>query len=178
MCKNNFGKRVCKYLKRLKQNDDCFDEFYYTVYYCVEGIVYENLFDRSYVDDAVMNTFCRIKDNIDKYDGSDRGYSWVCKIAQNEARRINAELSPYTLSLDDIPQAGERYTYTPDRETVCAAVDAVSKLEKPLKQIVIYRIYYDMTFKEIAERLGMCLTTVYDGFNRALKILRTFLTDC
>ncbi len=178
MCKLDIRKRVCKYLKRLKRSDDCFDEFYNAVYFYVQGIVYNNLFDKSYVDDAVLNAFCKIRANIGMFDETKNGFAWICKIAQNEARRINAAQSARTLSIDEIACVDELRAPPSDRELVCDVKAAIDKLDQPFKRIVVCRIYYCMTYKEIADKLGLRLTTVYYNYKKALKFLRTFLTDC
>ena len=106
------------------------------------------------------------------------GFAWICKIAQNEARRINAAQSARTLSIDEIACVDELRAPPSDRELVCDVKAAIDKLDQPFKRIVVCRIYYCMTYKEIADKLGLRLTTVYYNYKKALKFLRTFLTDC
>lgn len=178
MFNGNIRKRVCKYLIRLKRGDKCLNEFIDTAHYYVQGVVSAYLYDRSYVDDAVVNTFNRIIDKISLYDGSDKGLAWVCKIAQNEARRINAKLPCNVVNLDEIACVDELCAPRTDREAIVDLYTALDTLDFVSRKLVIFKAILGMSYKEISAELGLPISTVHYRVKNSLAKLRTFLTDC
>lgn len=162
---------INKYLKRLKNGERCFDEFFYAISGHIKLIAYKYLVDKSYVNDVVMNTFCKILDNIQSYDEVRNGKAWIYRIAQNEAYSINNRERKHShASLDEV---SEEIACTVDDskrlEFIVDFQNALSKLEEIDMEIVELRIFEGMTFEEIASKLNMYVGTVYKRFKRSVK---------
>jgi RNA polymerase sigma factor (sigma-70 family) len=50
--------------------------------------------------------------------------------------------------------------------------DAISQLSLRQRQVVIWRYYEQWSFEEIAERMGVCLSTARSTLRHALKNMR------
>lgn len=162
---------INEYLKRMKNGEPCLDEFFYAVSGHIKFIAYNYLVDKSFVSDVVMNTFCKIVDAIKNFDEHQNGKAWISKIAQNEAYSINnRERKHNHISLDEI---SEEISCTIDdsnrSEFVVDLKNALSKLDERDRKIVELRIFEDMTFEEIANKLNMYVGTVHKIFKKSVK---------
>ena len=162
---------INEYLKRMKNGEPCLEEFFQTISGYIKFVAYRYLIDKSFVSDVVMNTFCKIVDNIDTFDELQSGKAWISKIAQNEAYTINIrERKHYHVALEEI---SEEIACTNDGtqslEFVAALENALTKLDETDRIIVESRIFEDMTFIEIADKLNMYVGTVHKKFTRSVK---------
>ncbi|MBD5131274.1 MAG: sigma-70 family RNA polymerase sigma factor [Clostridiales bacterium] len=164
-------KEINEYLKRLKNGERCLEEFFYAVSGYINLIAYKYLVDKSFVHDVVSSTFYKIFDNIQSFDELQNGKAWISKIAQNEAYTINTRERKHSyVPLDEV---SEEIACTTDDtkklEFAAAFQKALSKLDEKDREIVELRIYEDMTFEEIANRLNMYVGTVHKRFKRSVK---------
>ena len=164
---------IDKYLKRLKKGEQCFDEFFRAYAGKIKFIAYSYLIDKFYIDDVVMNTFCRILKSIQHYREEANGMAWVCRIAQNEAYRINNSERRFAyVSIDAIgDHAGYAKDTTGLSELMADLDRALNTLEGKEKQIATMRILDGLNYPEIAEELDMYVGTVYKCYQRALKVI-------
>ncbi len=147
------------------------EEFVNTFTGKIRYIAYTYLVDKSYIDDVVMNTFCCIFNSIEHYKESEGGMAWVCKIAQNEAYKINNRERKHThVSLDAVnDEVASVSDFTATSEFMAGLEMAVNKLPEIERKIVLMRLTDGLTYPEIAERLNMYVGTVYKFYQRALK---------
>ena len=162
---------INEYLKRLKNGGKCLDEFFYAISGHIKCVAYKYLIDKSFVNDVVMITFCKVLDNIESFDELQNGKAWISKIAQNEAYSVNkCEGKHRHASLDEVSE--EIVCTTDDTTTLDFAADlqnALSKLDETDREIVELRIFEDMTFEQIADKLNMYVGTVHKRFKRSVK---------
>lgn len=167
----NSTNEINEYLKRMKNDEPCLDEFFYAISGYIKFIAYKYLIDKSFVSDVVMNTFCKIVDNIKHFDERQNGKAWISKITQNEAYNVNnSEKKHSHMSLDVV---SEEIACTTDDtkglEFVADLQKALSKLDEKDRKIVELRIFEDLTFEEIAHKLDMHVGTVHKIFKRSVK---------
>lgn len=164
-------KEINEYLKQLKNGEKCLDEFFNATSGYIKFIAYKYLIDKFYLNDVVMNTICKVLDNIQSFDENKNGKAWISKIAQNEAYSINARERRHShASLDEVSE--EVACTTDDSKSLTFVADlqsALSKLDDTDREIVELRIIEDKTFEEIAERLGMHVSTVHKRYKRSLQ---------
>lgn len=162
---------INEYLKRIKDGERCLEKFFDALSGHIRFIAYNYLVNKSFVDDVVNSTFCKILDNINKFDERLNGKAWVSKIAQNEAYAINnRERKHNHVSLEEISEEVVCTTDDSSRlEFVASLHNALSKLDERDRQIVELRIFEDMTFEEIANKFNMYVGTVYKRFKRSVK---------
>lgn len=166
-------KSANEYLKRLKNGENCLEEFFYDITGALSFVAYKHLIDKSFVNDVVMNTFCIILDNIQKFDEQKNGKAWIYKIAQHEAYKINdRERKEECLSIDNISE--EIACVSEDETPFEFLIDlerAIDKLEDVDKQIVEMRLLQDMRYAEIAKKLDMYIGSVYKRYKKSVKII-------
>lgn len=164
-------KTTNEYLKRLKNGEKCLDEFFNSVSGYVRYVAYKYLADKSFVDDVVMSTFCKVLNNVQYYDERQNGKAWLSKIAQNEAYVINnREFKQRHLPLAEISE--ETACATDETESHIFTADlynAINRLDGTDRRIVELRLLEEFTFEEIAHALNMYVGTVYKRYTKCIK---------
>lgn len=159
-------KSVNEYLKQLKNGGRCFEEFYNAVFGCIKYIAYKYLIDKSHIDDVIMNTICNVMNNIKDFDEQKNGKAWICKIAQNEAYKINLRAQKHKdVSIEEL---SEEIACTSDAvdsaELIFDLEQSIQKLDDIDRQIVEMRLLNDMKYKDIAKELNMHVGSVYKRY--------------
>ena len=167
-------KSTNEYLKRLKNGEKCLDDFFGSVSGYVKYVAYKYLVNKSFTDDVVMNTFCKVLDYIQGYDESQNGMAWISKIAQNEAYNINRrEFKQNHMPLAEISE--EIASTTDDTGSLLFTADlhnAINCLDETDRRIVEFRVFYDMTYEEIAQELNMYVGTVHKRYTKSIKKIK------
>ncbi|MBN1974161.1 MAG: sigma-70 family RNA polymerase sigma factor [Sedimentisphaerales bacterium] len=148
-------------------------------------------------DDAAeltQETFVKVIENIDKFQGKSRFYTWAFRIAVNVTLNYcqkNAKLDISSLDAE-IQQEESRTTQvmkeflkddnSPDpvevaqnKELCDLTIKALMQLDEPQKAIVVLRDIEGMNYAQIAEVLGIELGTVRSRLSRARGRLREIL---
>lgn len=128
-------------------------------------------------DDALQNTFIKVWKNIEKFRGDSALYSWLYRIATNEAialiekrkkgfRQLPAESSGLTAS-----------TEGPSGDAIEAKLKA-ALLTLPEKQRQVFDLKYfeEMKYETIAEITGTSVGALKASYFHAVKKLEAFLT--
>lgn len=111
--------------------------------------------NESEAEEMTQETFYRAFLNIDKFEGRCSLYTWLCRIGKNTWIQYNRKKK--TLSLyeaenrycdADISEQAER------REKIGAVRRAIMNLPEPYREVLIYRTYGQISFKEIAAMAG------------------------
>ena len=173
------GKKIEKYLRRLQKGDRCFDGLINVSIGYVGYVVYKNLVDKSFLRDAISETY----GNVIRYIGTMRAdgnpLGWLCKIAQNEAYKINRRES---MRQDErLDNMREDDAGAPDMtDSIAEAVDlyrAIDRLDETERKIIEYIYFEDMPYKAIAAELGISAGDISYRKKSALKKLFEFLSD-
>lgn len=119
------------------------------VYYHVRNLL-QNHDD---ADDAAQNTFVKIWEKLDTFKGQSQLYSWIYRIATNEALTILRKKVP-NISMDDVlPETmGTTHGHHETSESVSQKLrEAMSEL--PLKQKMVFYLRYfeDLSYAQISE---------------------------
>lgn len=155
----------------------------------VYGLLLRLTGDRDAAEDLMQETFLRVCRMIDEYQHDGRFESWLMRIAANLARDRARQRRRHgvTGSLDEAgPSGGEGDSSlagpTPRPDEAVAAAEAGARLEAalaelsaPEREILVLRHYADLTFREIAELLGVPLGTALARAHRALGRLRELM---
>ncbi len=169
-------KKVTEYLMRLKNGEDCFEEFYKYASGYVQHIAYIYTFDKSLIKDVIAITFTRIIIKLDKYDESYSGFSWLCKIAHNESICMNRrEVRPET-SLEDLTIQLSEEPKRDSPELLYDVERAIESLDEESRKLIEYRIYKEMTYEQIREVTGMSIGTIHNKLKKCYRILKEKLS--
>lgn len=158
----------------------------------VLGLLFRLTRSRDAAEDLLQETFLRVVRTIENYEHIGRFEPWLFRIAANLARDRARRLvrRGETTSVDagwadeltqtTGPDAGqatnplERIEQGEARERLQGAL---GKLSEPEQEIVLLRHYSELSFREIAEVLGVPLGTALARAHWALIHLRTHLAD-
>jgi RNA polymerase sigma-70 factor (ECF subfamily) len=133
--------------------------------------------------DATQETFLAAFRNLRGFRGEAKVSSWLHRIAVNQCitRQRRARVRSET-ALEDEAERGGAQLATPAhvsparvaerRERTDAVRRAVAALPTELREVIVMKEFEELTFQEIADALGVPLSTVKSRLYTALKQLR------
>ena len=132
-------------------------------------------------DDVMQNTFLKIWNNIDKFREESGLFTWIYRIATNEALSfLNHSRKKQMLSLDSnvIANSGKDLSnqYSGD-EIQKRLSKAVNRLPKK-QQLVFNMKYYDeMKYDEMSEISGTSVGALKASYHHAVKKIEKFVFE-
>jgi len=150
---------------------------------------YRVLRQRQDAEDAVQRSFQRAFTNLARFREDSTFATWVTRIAINEAlmmlrqRRENVPLSEFVSDISETPRLAMALADSaPSQEQTVAAKEtrdvlaqAVSRLRKNLRTVVLLRELRGLTTEETARRLGLTVGAVKARIFHARRYLRRHL---
>jgi RNA polymerase sigma-70 factor, ECF subfamily len=167
-------------IQALKKRDEqaytmVYEQYKNLVFYVALKIVHQN----DLAEEVLNDTFYALYKHIDTFD-EDRVQdfqAWLMKIAKNKA--LDAIKHRKDLIYDD-----ELIQNIPEKEDEPLENDFDSMmklfqhyLDQQEIDIILYRIYYNYSFKEIAEFMKLPLSTISSKYARALKKVKKQLKE-
>ncbi len=133
--------------------------------------------------DATQETFIAAFRNLRGFRGEAKVSSWLHRIAVNQCitRQRRARVRAETPLEDDAEGVGKQFAvaseHSPARvaesvERTEAVRRAVGALPPELREVIVMKEFEELTFQEIADTLGVPLSTVKSRLYTALKQLR------
>ena len=143
--------------------------------------------NREDAEDAMQDAFLKAYSHLDSFQGDSRFYTWLVRIAANEALMRLRKRRPNQFSLDDpiegeddselLPRQIEDWRPSPEQRygdaemrKILAAV--IEKLEPDYRIVLILRDLEELSTQETAETLGLSVTAVKSRLLRARLKLR------
>jgi RNA polymerase sigma-70 factor (ECF subfamily) len=141
----------------------------------VYNLAYRMLGNRAEAEDAAQETFIRAYTRLDTYDPERKFSSWLLAIASHYCVDVLRKRRIHYMSLDDLPPMVElAMPPTTQPEQVVVSQQAASAVQGLLNTLspayrtpVILRYWYDMSYREIAETIGVSEGTVKTRLHRA-----------
>src|SRR5438445_428156 len=140
--------------------------------------------------DVVQDAFLKAYQNLEQFQGNSKFYTWLVRIAVNEAlMKLRKRRSDRTVPLDEPIDTGEdemtreiavweenpEETYS--REELAAILDiAIQSLKPAYRTVFILRDIEDLSIEETAEALNLSISAVKSRLLRARLQLREKLT--
>ena len=163
-------------MKKLPDDPMDMDQIYRTYERMVYQFLYMRTHDAHWSQDLLQETFLRAVTSISRYDGSCKLSVWLCQIARHvlwqELRKRGK--TDFAELADSIPDPGN-----PDAETqVLQSEDrvglyrAIHRLSEKEREVVLYRITGERSFREIGEILEKSENWARTTFYRAKLRLR------
>jgi len=149
----------------------------------IYSFVYSKVYDRDVAEDIFQDTFIKVINTLKKgrYNEEGKFLPWVMRIAHNlvidHFRRNNrmpkfdnsGEFSIFSILSDDSLNAEKRLI----KDQVESDVrKLIQELPEDQKEVLLMRVYKDMSFKEIAERTDVSINTALGRMRYALINLR------
>ena len=128
-------------------------------------------------DDVLQNTFIKAWVNLDDFRGESRIYTWLSRIAINEALN-HMQRSRQNASLDDAESSVvltlQSDPYFDGDKTQLQLQEAISKL--PAKQRVVFNMKYfqEMKYEDMSEALGTSIGALKASYHHAVKKITEF----
>jgi RNA polymerase sigma-70 factor (ECF subfamily) len=149
----------------------------------IYSFIYSKVFDRDLAEDIFQDTFIKVIRTLKRgaYNEEGKFLPWVMRIAHNlvidHFRKNNrmpkfdnsGEFSIFSVLSDSSLNAEKTIIKEQVEEDVRRLIE---ELPEDQKQVLIMRMYKDMSFKEISERTGVSINTALGRMRYALINLR------
>ena len=133
-------------------------------------------------DDVLQNTFVKVYRNIDKFKEESKLYSWIYRIATNEAiTYLNKRAKERKINVSEMQQQVienlQADVYFDGDEIQLKLQKAVASL--PQKQQLVFNMKYfdDMKYKEISDVLETSVGALKASYHHAVKKIEKMLTN-
>jgi RNA polymerase sigma-70 factor (ECF subfamily) len=167
----------------LAGDDDAFGELVRRWERRIFALAYGILGREEDARDATQETFVAAFRNLGAFRGEAKVSSWLHRIAVNQCitRQRRAKVRGETSLEAQVEDGGIQFADTDGvspaegaegRERTAAVRRAVNALPPELRSVVVMKEFEDLTFQEIADTLGVPLSTVKSRLYTALKQLR------
>jgi len=149
----------------------------------IRGAIFRILGSEEEARDLCQEAFLKAFRSLGSFKGEARFSSWLYQIALNLCRdRMRRRKGRTLVSLDDLDEGGEaanRRAPPPSafdlvlaRDLSQAVASAVAALPEDQREVIVLKEYQGLTFLEIADVLGIPISTVKTRLYRGLVQLR------
>lgn len=149
----------------------------------IYGFIYSKIADRDLADDVFQDTFIKVINTLksNSYNEEGKFLPWVMRIAHNlivdqfrknkkmPMLRETEEFSIFSILSDNEPTI-EAKIITNLIENDLQKI--IKELPEDQKEVLVMRIYQDMSFKEISDATGVSINTALGRMRYALMNLR------
>lgn len=133
-----------------------------TIYRNYERLVYQFLYirthDAEWAQELMQETFLRAVTSISRYDGSCKLSVWLCQIAKHVLwQELRKKHRTETVELDDsIPdeKSTDGEASVLGQENRMELYHSIHRLSEQEREVVLYRITGELSFREIGEIMG------------------------
>lgn len=144
-------------------------DYYKLIYFIVIKIVKDSESCKEIVNDVFLKAFNHI-DKLDLNDHKSSIKSWLVRIGKNEAINFYNKQKKDNIIFDD-EYINKEVSYNSDN--FLKLIDEFKNfLTEEELEILMFRIYYDMKLKDIAEVYSSTTSIIYTKYQKALKILK------
>lgn len=154
----------------------------------IYGFIYSKVSDADLADDIFQDTFIKVIHTLKggKYNEEGKFLPWVIRIAHNlvmdhyrKAKRTqivnDSESMPIFSFLKDVGDSIESLLIKEQIEKDIQVL--IQELPNDQKQVILMRIYQDLSFKEIAEQTDVSINTALGRMRYALLNLRKLIQE-
>ncbi len=175
---DNISDDIEKYLEKIANQDkDALADLYNLVKASVYGFAFSIVKNTEDASDVLQDCFIQIYANAYRYKSEGKPMAWILTITRNLClMKIKKQSRTSDVSIDDMLNVASNES---DISTVDKLVirQCLQGLKDEERQIVILHAITGLKHKEIAEILGLPLSTVLSKYNRAIKKLAKKLKE-
>ena len=131
--------------------------------------------DRSQAEDAVQETFLKVYRTLDKFRGESSEKTWIMKIAMHVCYDMNHTGWFRHTSRHVTPDMLAEQAAEPKDERDGELAEAVQKLPRRLREVILLYYYEGMKVNEIADALKLSHSSVSGRLIRGREKLRNML---
>ena len=165
------------------QSEIEFEQIYLEYYRRVFVFLYKLCRDTYVAEDLTQETFCQAYRSLNRYNGQCELFTWLCAIAKNmflkHLQKTRAESMVIDLYISDLEaplteEPGYRLFREVEIERVRKALDTIPP---KYSEVLILRIYGELSYEEIARQLGISVNSTKVIFHRAKKHIKEVLLN-
>ena len=149
----------------------------------IYGFIYSKLSDRDIADDIFQDTFIKVIKTLksNSYNEEGKFLPWVMRISHNliidyyrknkkmPMYRETEDFSIFSIMSDNVPNI-ESQLITSQVESDLRKL--IEELPEDQKEVLVMRMYQDLSFKEISELTGVSINTALGRMRYAIMNLR------
>ena len=144
----------------------------------VFNAAYRILHHRDDAADVTQTAFLRAYEHLDRYDPEQRFFSWLYRIAINEAMDVGGRRAPTEFELDTLPDLAVGPDAQADGDRSDARLQgALMSLDVDQRALVVLKHVQDFSYEQIAEILDCPVKTVKSRLFTARRALRDRLFE-
>lgn len=148
----------------------------------VYWVIRRMVIDHESSDDIAQETFVKVWKNLDKFKGESKLYTWIYRIATNEAlTHLRKKKRRFFLSIGEVEN---ELMSTLEADTYYSGDEIQLKLQKailtlPEKQRLVFNMKYfeELKFREIAEVLEVTVGSLKAQYHHAVKKIEKYLKE-
>ncbi len=157
-----------------------FDEIYRRYFKDVYLYIRRLSGDEHIAEEITADTFYKALKSIDSFRGDCDVRVWLCQIAKNSYytyHKKNKRLE----SLDgkfDTADSGKSFTDKLEQEDIAKLIkEILHSIDEPYKEVFMWRVYADMSFREIGRIFGKSENWACVTYHRAKKMIKEGLEE-
>jgi RNA polymerase sigma-70 factor (ECF subfamily) len=149
----------------------------------IYNFIFSKINDRDLCDDVFQDTFIKVIKTLKSHSYNEEGkfLPWVMRIAHNlvidhfrknkkmPMLRETEEFSIFSIMSDGVPNIEKQMITLQIEDDVRKLIQ---ELPEDQKQVLMMRMYHDLSFKEISEQTGVSINTALGRMRYALLNLR------
>ena len=138
------------------------------------------LYDHDDANDVIQNTFIKVFRNVERFEGKSKLYTWLYRIATNEAITfINSRQRKNTDTIDNPENAHlanrlRADTFFDGDEVQIRLQQAIAILPDKQRTVFNLRYYDEMPYEEMSEVLGTSVGALKASYHHAVKKVEGF----
>jgi len=129
-------------------------------------------------DDSLQNVFVKVWKHIDSFKGDSALYTWLYRIATNEALTlINKRSKMQVVDMEESHHSGGQ-TDGPDADEIRKKLDeAIEKLPEKQRKVFEMKYFSEMKYIEMAELTGTSVGALKASYFHAVRKIEDYLTS-
>jgi len=133
-------------------------------------------------DEVLQNTFIKVYRGIESFRGDAQLYSWMYRIATNEALTFLKKKKKRAIVGLDNEEGGLIETleadnyFDADRATILLE-EALEQLPEKQRQVFIFRYYDELSYNEISEIVGTSIGGLKASYHHAVKKIEVYIKE-
>ena len=138
--------------------------------------------DEHIAEEITSETFFKAMRDIEKFRGDCHIRVWLCQIAKNcyysYLKKAGKQTALPDMELSEIPEHGETV-----EERLIQSEEALKirkllhDIKEPYKEVFMWRVYAELSFREIGQMFGRTENWACVTYHRALKMIRERMED-
>ena len=148
----------------------------------VYWVIRRMVLDHESSDDIAQETFVKVWSNLDKFKGDSKLYTWIYRIATNEAlTHLRKKKRRFFLPIGDVENelvsVLEADMYYSGDEIQLKLQKALLKLPKKQRLVFNMKYFEEMKFKDIAEVMEVSVGSLKAQYHHAVKKIEKFIKE-